>query len=198
MNAAVIVENRLNDKDLAAVVKRHKDFLSNDWCIIPLKANIQSPADYNTFITSVRFWEPLTEFNRVLIFQHDSGLLRTGIEEFMEYDYVGAPWKKEAPWARKDRAGGNDGLSLRCPKKSLDLIRESGYHPRHGNEDVWFTHNLEKVGGVVAPYEVCKRFSVETEYQLGTLGYHAIDKHLSPKECEQIFSQYGSFNTKTF
>ena len=188
MKAAVIVENRLNEKELSEVIKRHKDYLDKDWCVIPQRANVRSAHDYNNLLTSESFWKPLTEFEKVLIFQHDSGLLRKGIDEFLEYDYVGAPWFKGAPWARKDRAGGNGGLSLRCPKKSLALIQEFPYDSRYGNEDVYFTHHLEKVGGIVAPYEVCKRFSVETEYQVGTLGYHAIDKHLSSSQCKKILT----------
>lgn len=186
---AVIVENRFNPSE---AIENHKKYLPgweikwvNDPCI-------KSANDYNNLLTSVKFWSEYQHYEKVLIFQSDSGLLREGVEEFMEYDYVGAPWKKNAPWSRLDRAGGNGGLSLRCPKKALNLINRLPYDPRYGNEDVYFTHYLEKVGGKVAPYEVCKKFSVETEYQLGTFGYHAIDKHLSPSQCDTILNQNGS------
>lgn len=192
MYAAVIVDNLLTNKELSACVERHFQHLPSDWkCLSFRPEHIRSPADYNVFLTSVVFWNPLQEFERVLIFQHDTGILKAGIEEFLEWDYVGAPWKINAPWARKDRAGGNGGLSIRCPKKSLDLITRLPYDGSMGNEDVFFTHHLDKVGGNVAPYEVCKRFSVETDYQLGTFGYHAIDKHLSEVQIQAILNQYA-------
>lgn len=190
-NCAIIVENRLSNDALGAIVDDHLSYLEGWACVSFQYESIQSGADYNNLLTSESFWMQFQDFERVLIFQHDTKILREGIDEFMEWDYVGAPWKADAPWARKDRAGGNGGLSLRCPKKALNLVREFPYHPRHGNEDVWMTHHLDKVGGQVAPYEVCKRFSVETEFQLGTWGAHAIDQHLSPEQIHEIKTQYG-------
>jgi hypothetical protein len=32
------------------------------------------------------------EFGRVLIFQMDTMIYKSGIEQFYEYDYIGAPW----------------------------------------------------------------------------------------------------------
>ena len=151
------------------------------------EAELRTAQDYNLLLTQQRFWKYFLKYDRVLIFQHDSGLLRKGIEEFLEWEYVGAPWKPEAPWARKDRKGGNGGLSIRCPKKSLNLIERFPYHPRMGNEDVYFSHYLERV----APYEVCRRFSVETVFELGTLAYHAIDKYLTPEQQKDIMNQYS-------
>lgn len=190
-NCAVIVDNLLSPSELETTIREHLAFLPGWSCKALSPAFIRSGPDYNNFLTSVAFWKPLQEFDRVLLFQHDTKILRLGIEDFLEYDYVGAPWKADAPWARKDRAGGNGGLSLRNPKKALNLILEEPYAARYGNEDVYFTHRLERVGGVVAPYEVCSLFSCETEFKLGTLGFHAILKHLTPHEVEQIIEQYG-------
>ena len=188
---AVIIDNILSDQELEQVVDSHLKFLP-DWACVSLRPqSIKSSMDYNYYLTSERFWKPFISFDRILIFQHDTGILKHGIDEFLDWDYVGAPWKINAPWARKDRAGGNGGLSIRNPKKSLNLITKFPYHPKYGNEDVYFTHHLQKVGASIAPYDVCKKFSVETEYQLGTFGYHAIDKHLSPIQISNILNQYG-------
>ncbi|MDX2001690.1 MAG: hypothetical protein SFW35_04630 [Chitinophagales bacterium] len=54
------------------------------------------------------------------------------------------------------------------------------------NEDVFFSRYVEKV----APKEVNQRFSCETEFRLGTFGYHAIDEWLSEEECQRIRTQY--------
>ena len=183
---AVIVENRT--KLATDAIARHMPYLQGWDCKWVNNPSITSGEDYNRLLTTPSFWEQFIHHDKVLIFQHDSGILRKGIEYFLEWDYVGAPWKVNAPWARPDRAGGNGGFSLRCPKKSLDLCSKFPYSGRYGNEDVYFTHHLEKVGGKVAPYKVCKKFSVETEYQTGTFGYHAIDKHLTPKQCDEILN----------
>ena len=186
---AIIVENRF---DPSEIIQKHMSFLPGWEHVWINDISIKSAADYNDFLTSKDFWLEFISHDKVLVFQQDSMLLRKGIEEFEEWDYVGAPWKKYSPWNTHNRSGGNGGLSLRCPKKSLDLISEKPYHPRYGNEDVYYSHFLPIVGGNVAPYEVCKRFSCETEFELGTLGYHAIQKHLSTIEVDQVLNQYDN------
>jgi hypothetical protein len=200
MNGAVIVDTRPISRE---VIDRHLDYLPG-WELVGfiqpnslevfreynakafIASRINNGADYNRLLTTPSFWEKLLKYDKVLIFQADSGLLRKGIDEFLDYDYVGAPWKANAPWARADRAGGNGGLSIRSPKNSLNLLLKKPYNPSYGNEDVYFTHNLSNV----APYETCRKFSVETEFQLDTLGWHAIDKHLTSTEVSKILQQY--------
>jgi hypothetical protein len=185
---AVIVENRNIDVDV--IIERHMKYLLG-WDVEHLKADIKNAHDYNNLLTSEKFWSRYLDHERVLIFQHDSGMLRDGVEELLEWDYVGAPWKLDAPWNTPDKSGGNGGFSLRNPKKSLNLIKEKPYHPRYGNEDVYYSHFLPLVGGKVAPREVCQRFACETEFYLNTLGYHAIEKHLPPDQVDKILNQNG-------
>lgn len=188
MFAGVIVENRPLAKE---AIEAHQPFLTG-WRMIHVKDyNVTDGPSYNQLMTSIKFWEALQNYEKVIIFQHDSRILRQGIAEFLCWDYIGAPWLDSAPWARNDRKGGNGGFSLRCPKKSLELIKMMRYLPAMGNEDVYFVHNLEKVGAKIAPHSACKKFSVESEFTLGTFGYHQIDAHLSPAECEQIRQQYN-------
>src|SRR3990167_10897592 len=49
---------------------------------------IETKQEYDYFLADPKFW--LMTFDHVLICQHDSGLLRKGIESFYKYDYVGA------------------------------------------------------------------------------------------------------------
>ena len=67
-----------------------------------------------------------------------------------------------------------EGLSIRDVKAHKMLLSKRHWNSKEGNEDVFFSHHLKNV----APYEVCSKFSVETEFKLGTVGYHAIDKYL--------------------
>lgn len=150
---------------------------------VPVTANALSSDRYNQLLTTKSFWEYFSA-DRVLIFQHDSRLLRTGIEQFYEYDYVGAPWKFQT-------TGGNGGLSLRSPKAMLQILMRYQYNQQHhGNEDVFFSNHINLVGGNLGNYYICSEFSCETIFKLGTLGCHAIEKYLNHSEVEQILNQY--------
>jgi hypothetical protein len=205
--AAIIIETRpLND--LHITIDCHRKFLPPDTDIflygskenkhIAEKLNIEfeldpkiqkkqfSISDYNNLLTSEYFWEKFTGYDRVLIFQHDSGLLREGIEEFFKWDYVGAPWPFQ-------QHGGNGGLSLRCPLAMLICIHDEldGYNEVvHGNEDVFFSNKLLEIGMKLAPRDVCSEFSVESIRYYGSLGYHAIDKYHSEEIVKSILTQY--------
>lgn len=199
MNAAVIIETRSGFVD---AIKKHLSFLSG-WKLIILGSdenkeeilkefncsfvNLKSPLNihlYNKLLVSKLLWNYLMPFERVLIFQHDSALLKEIDKEFLNYDYVGAPWKFQLH-------GGNGGLSIRNPKKHLEVIDKFPFEEkRHGNEDVYFSNHLELVGGLIAPRSVCEKFSCESIFRLGTTGYHAIDKYLTKSECLQIKNQY--------
>lgn len=180
---ALIIENRFTSLD--EIIERHAAFLPDDWQVAIIDdAPVKTMADYNKLLTSKAFWEAIP-FDRVLIFQHDSGLLRKGIEEFLEWDYVGAPW----PWQEH---GGNGGLSLRNPKAMIAIIEAFPYNPAvHGNEDVYFSNHMEQARFKLAPRNVCSKFSVESVFALGTIGYHAADKYLTQEEWQQIKDYSG-------
>ena len=181
---AVIIDNR-KSINLEETIKLHMAFLP-DWDLKHFSHyHINDGNDYNLILTDYQFWANL-DYDKVLIFQHDSMLLKEIPENMLNYSYVGAPWKASAPWAREDRSGGNGGLSIRDVNAHKMLLSTRHWNNKEGNEDVFFSHHLKNV----APYEVCSKFSVETEFKLGTVGYHAIDKYLSEDECKQIKTQY--------
>ena len=168
-----------NDVKLIAnqIVDKHMKYLPN-WESLYID-NFPDKC-YNHLMTRKSFWEEYKEYNRVLIFQYDSGLLRYGIEEFMQWDYVGAPFKCL-------ERGGNGGLSLRNPRAMIDVLNKNEWKEDIGYSEDWFySMNVENI----APPEVCSKFSVEAIFQLGTLGYHACNRHLSEEETNQIMNQY--------
>lgn len=187
---AVIVDTRLTS--FVDVVNKHLKYLSSEWTPmiftddldkVDLKQphkkakieKIQHLEDYNRILVSEAFWSSVP-FDKILIFQHDSELLRHGIEDFLRFDYVGAAWKFQ-------KHGGNGGLSLRSKEAMLRTIRTRGFMRKDENEDIFFSNHLS---GDLASREDCKRFSVETVFGLGSLGCHAIDSHFSADECRQI------------
>lgn len=143
---------------------------------------------YNKILTSVSFWELLAYFDKVLMFHPDSGILKPGINDFVKWDYVGAPWSFQ-------QHGGNGGFSLRTPKVMLDIVSLHVYRNNQmdGNEDIWFSNIM--YGGTIgklAPRSVCAQFSVESIFQLGTFGFHGIQKWLNPEQVKQIMTQYDN------
>jgi hypothetical protein len=138
---------------------------------------------YNKLLKSKNFWNKIKEEN-ILIFQEDSRLLREGIEDFYEYDYVGAAWDFY-PFV------GNGGLSFRHKSAMLKVLEVC--NPKNDiNEDVYFAWGCNVLKLNLAPVHVANKFSCETQFNLGTLGYHAIEKYLSLEQVNEIKKQYES------
>lgn len=204
---AVIVETRdLPNSHL--IISDHMKFLPEDWGLtvfhgisnyetlkknfptadlINLQCKSIDSKTLNRLLTSTYFWNNIS-YDKILMFHPDSGILRTGIEEFLEWDYVGAPWPDK-------ELGGNGGLSIRSKEITLRLIEKIPYmgYNTHDNEDRWVSNNMHLVGGRVAPRDICFKFSCESIYKLGTFGYHAIDKYLTIEQCTKIRNQYNNY-----
>jgi len=185
--ALIVQDNRVNGKALITFADKQLTFLSSDWdALIDNETRINSLADYNNLVTSKQFWLQLEKYERVLICQTDAQILRKGIEEFLMWDYVGAPWKFQ-------EHGGNGGFSLRNPKAMLECINNAPYEGAivHGYEDVYFSNQLHwSERFKLAPRSVCEKFSCESIFKLGTFGVHAIEKCLTVEQCSLIKNQY--------
>lgn len=153
------------------------------------KSIIPTTIDYNEILKDVNFWRDIDE-EHVLVFQWDSFILRHGIEEFLDYDYIGAPWKwsygegmyndKRYPDLTVFRAGGNGGFSLRRKSAMVKLINDNP--PNYEYEDMYFSNALKDN----IPLEVKKRFAAETMFYEDPLAVHSIHKYLSDSEIQKI------------
>jgi len=152
-------------------------------------------------MTQPDFWKDYFNYERVLIFQRDTGLLKKGIKEFFEYDYVGAPCYNFV----KDQTIQNGGLSLRNPRVMEYICRMYGWKTDLQDlmvvgqyssasffaEDIFFCLRMIKYNaGKLAPLDISKKFSVESRFELGALGYHRIEAYLTEDEQKQIKEQY--------
>lgn len=184
----VIIDNRNEYGKIKIHVDKHLAMLPEGTGSRIYQPNgLKSLDDYNKLLTSKEFWEAIP-FDKVLITQMDAEIIRPGIEEFIGYDYVGAPWKFQ-------KHGGNGGFSLRSKSRMLEIIHCEPYRGASvdGYEDVYFSNAIHKADGcygTLAPREVCRKFSCESIFEFGTLGIHAIDKYLTPEECKAIRNQY--------
>lgn len=148
-------------------------------------------------MTTPEFWKDYFEYERVLVFQRDSAILREGIEEFMKYDYIGAPCYNFV----RDQTIQNGGLSLRNPITMEYICRMYGWRTDLQDlmvvgqystasffaEDIFFCLRMIKHNaGKLAPLEVAEEFSCESKFRTGTFGYHRIDAYMTEDEVRQI------------
>jgi hypothetical protein len=121
--------------------------------------------NYNKLLYSKFFWN-LFVGEKILIYQEDSCIFNNNISDFLDYDYIGAPWLTN--YETNTYHVGNGGLSLRSKSIMLQIIDKfKGYSP----EDLFFTKNmLDHNIGKLADYETAKRFSIENIYYDGKDG----------------------------
>ena len=101
--------------------------------------------------------------------------------QFLEYDYIGAPWTWAAPIAPSEcpegRCVGNGGFSIRS-KRLMEAGSKLNYNPHDGDlvEDVYICREkgkeLQSMGIKFAPVEIALRFSIENQPWNGQFGFH--------------------------
>lgn len=184
--SAVILDSR-SKKELKDTIDKHMDYLPG-WDLMHIgDTKFETCQEYQMYMLTHNFWKRLKKYDKVLIFQTDSEILRLGMDEFLEYPYTyyGAPWSDWHTQRPPDKRGGNGGISLRDVKAHLEITKNR--KPKLMEyEDFWFSNNLPNV----APHEICKKFSVESVFALGTVCAHNIDPFLTKEQCVQIRSQY--------
>ena len=160
-----IINNDLPQyRDRITLVNLHVDNLSID--------------DYNKLLKSENFYEYIpTEI--FIVFQTDSMICseyKDYIYKFLEYDYVGAPWR--------DRSGiGNGGLSLRRKSKMIEIIKKC----RNDNglvEDLYFSDNCTDVVLKKPSENIASEFSIETTFKDKSWGIHKFWAYNSPENIE--------------
>ncbi|UCB46432.1 MAG: hypothetical protein JSV25_03130 [Spirochaetota bacterium] len=138
-----------------------------DVVLTNLIKNKYTKEDYSKLLTSKGFWKDIGS-EHILIFQTDSILRKRGIEEFLHWDYVGAPWKSDDT----PQIGGNGGFSLRRRSVMLDILENDKSNIPKEPEDIFFCMKLSEGNYNVAPLEVAVRFSVEEIFYPDPVGTH--------------------------
>lgn len=162
---------------------------------------------YNDILQDPGLWQRFKEdgLSHVLVVQDDGMLVRPGIEKFLKYDYVGAPWADTPDNAEiKDRNGclvGNGGMSLRSVDAMLRVTqnhREDKLMTFYHNinripEDVWFVHFLKKEGSAALPSpEEASYFSMEQIVNSRSIGFHKFWLYHPIETVRQLFASYLS------
>jgi len=154
--------------------------------IIQTDYNNLVSSDYSRLLTSIEFWKLLSG-KKILIYQEDTILFKDNINDFLHWDYIGAPFPKN----QNDTPNcvGNGGLSLRTRDIMFDVIDyvkieetifESSTIKYMKNmnlnfppEDVYFSKNMQDFNiGKVADWDSAFEFSTESLVNHNSLGGH--------------------------
>jgi hypothetical protein len=159
--------------------------IDRDIKVIKLEYNNLNPSDYNNLFISTDFWN-LFIGAKILIYQEDSCIFKSNIDDFLEWDYIGAPWPKE--YKINNYNVGNGGFSLRSKnimlecckfdKSILNIPKVVKKYMKSNNldiipEDVYFTTIMDTYSiGKLADYETAYKFSSESIINNNSFGGH--------------------------
>ena len=158
--------------------------------------NLTEPL-YNQLLTNPGFYESIiscsdSDLAHILIFQTDTILLRDNVDEYLQYDYIGAAWQHTLHYSQQfggKAIGMNGGLSLRNVNTMIKLLRERRMQVLE-NEDGWISFKNFDMLNLPSLQTACE-FSVETvwsdQVEIPT-GFHATYKFQSEEKIKKCLS----------
>jgi hypothetical protein len=154
------------------------NFDKNRIQLINLNVNNLSIIEYSKLFYNKWLYDNIPT-ETFLVFQVDTLICpryKHLINDFLKYDYVGAPWDEKIIHDIKTLYGGKDligngGLSIRKKSKMLEILNEHSFYHKQGwliNEDIYFSiHTTNKPS-----LEEAKNFSIEMLYNDKAFGVH--------------------------
>lgn len=160
--------------------------ISENIRIIKMDIDNLNQSTYSELIVQPEFWINLNG-EKILIYQEDSCIFKENIDDFLKWDYIGAPW----PMNQNDNSYGvgNGGFSLRSKRYMLKVISKKSIYDTIYNEstisfmkncnltvppeDVYFSLNMINLQlGKVADRNTAFHFSSECIQNEESLGGH--------------------------
>ena len=128
--------------------------ISENIKIICLDINNLNQETYSKLLCSIEFWNRFIG-EKIFIYQEDSNIFKSNIDEFLEYDYIGAAWPQR-------EYVGNGGTSLRSKSVMIKCLQKRRH--KRGPEDVFFTDTMynHKIGNL-AKFKAGVQFGMEGE-----------------------------------
>jgi len=167
------------------MMKQMCDDISSNIKIIKLEKNNITINEYNNLFYDLSFWERFYG-NKLLFYQEDTIIFKNNIHDFLQYDYVGAPWNLESN--PNFPSVGNGGFSLRNRNMLMEILRnrleitdtnfankkhKSGEILDNIPEDIFFSLSMLKLNiGNVPEAVVASYFSTENIVNRDSLGGH--------------------------
>lgn len=199
----IIFHSNTNKKMVENIMDTNLKKYKNKTKLINLNINSNdfTIKEYSTLFYDKSFYDYIPS-ETFLIFQTDSIILKENkdkINDFLQYDYVGAPWTQTMGILGKIQVG-NGGLSLRKKSKMLELIKykniaiDNSYDKRWGKyiaEDQFFNGYFVKDVNVYKPsFHKSKEFSVESIYYERPFGVHKCWAWLDKNEIIRLKDKY--------
>lgn len=157
--------------------------------------------DYNNIMKDSRIWKDLVDlcYEKVLIIQDDGMLINEGVEKYLLYDYVGAPWihNDELFNVSNHQLVGNGGLSIRDTKMHYYITKNETKASKNRlfnnntepiPEDVFFANAVQKALGKIPTRSVASGFSSEQIINLESIGFHKTWAYNELSKVEELLS----------
>ncbi|KAH7232277.1 uncharacterized protein BKA55DRAFT_598276 [Fusarium redolens] len=144
----------------SAAMREHVKSGKLDLTYIPSNMSTAGQEMISRFLTNLWLYDTVLQpAEMLLVFQTDSILCANNkrtIDEFLGYDYVGAPWDTRGLY------GGNGGLSIRRVSSIISILQNQQRANDSDPEDVWLSTRLgHHIDGRVANGSVSQLFSGE-------------------------------------
>jgi hypothetical protein len=155
--------------------------------VLSLGMDTLSIDQYSLLLLDKNFWKEI-QSDKVLTFQEDCISFRKGVDAFLRYDYVGAPWTKKSKVSKSSI--GNGGVSIRTRSAILEALER--FHPHDFSlrkerikvlkgsdlmvipEDIFYSLAFTKMKKKFPRYEEAKEFSIELCYHPNPIFGHRI------------------------
>lgn len=183
------------------------NFKINNLNIIVKNYDNITRGEYSQLLASKEFWEQFDN-EYILINQSDSIVFNSNIDDFLGYDYIGAPWLK--PTRNNQLFAGNGGFSLRKRETMIKIcntfdikemprrLKPIKFMIESDNnicpEDVYFSQYLLRIPDYKLPdFDTCINFSMEMFKSNKPFGGHNFFKN----KWIQYFTEYINKDTDT-
>jgi hypothetical protein len=160
--------------------------ISSQINIIKIQKNDMKSSEYSEMLTSIDFWN-LLKGEKICIYQEDSCIFQHNINDFLSFDYIGAPFPKRTN--DTPNSVGNGGFSIRSKSKMIEVINAKSVFDTKFNsstlqymkkinitfppEDVYFSKNMQEMNiGQVSDWDTASLFSSESIFNKNSIGGH--------------------------
>ena len=185
----LIFHGNNNKEFISNIIEKNK--IKREVRLVSTRKDNLTIDQYNLLFYSPDFYKHITT-DMFLVFQTDtliSDKHAANIYNYLEYDYVGAPWGGKKT---EYESIGNGGFSLRKKSKMLELIKNGGYIKPDGGahyEDRFFSDtcgNRNTIRLNKPSFKMAKQFSVETIFNTNSIGIHKPWAYLRPEHIKLL------------
>jgi len=124
----------------------------------------------NRMLTTSNFWKQIKDLgcDKAVFFQSDALLLKDNVDDYIHYDYVGAPWHTR--WLGMLEVG-NGGFSLRDISTMIEITSKYSNYNFY-NEDIYFSYHCMMMKKNIPSLHEAMKFSMEGVYYNDPIGLH--------------------------